>query len=219
MNVFYRVLFIIIAVCIPVVTIMSAVNIVFRLPDLYVYEFNRNQVAGEIDLGMEDDELGRFFSDFMRGKEEEFDLFTEYRDREQSVFGAAEQINMENARKLLNDTLYILSGAAFLTVLSYCILLAKKKKYELRIAFKTGILVFALSLIVLNAVHYFDRTREVLYRQIFINPFGADDVLPLILTEQFSQLGLIAISAVSLVLLLIIASATWRLTRPRRMFW
>ena len=216
---FYRVLFIVIAVCIPVVCIMSALNIVFRLPDLYVYEFNRNQVTSEIDLGMQDDELGHFFSDFMKGKEENFDLFTEYRDREQSVFGTVEKINMEHARKLLNYSLYFLGGAAFLAFISYCIFLVKKKKYELRTAYKAGIFVFTIILIAINAALYFDRPRSFLYSHIFLNSFGADDVLPLMLTEQFAKLSLIAVSAAGLILLVILASATWRLTKPRRMFW
>jgi hypothetical protein len=45
MNVFHRILFVVIAVCIPVVSLFSALNIVFRLPDLYVYEFNKNQLS------------------------------------------------------------------------------------------------------------------------------------------------------------------------------
>jgi len=219
MSIFYRILFVIIAVCIPAVSILSAFNIVFRLPDLYVYEFNRNQIAGEIDLGIPDDELGRFFSEFMQGNEDDFDLFTEYRDREQSVFGTVEQINMKNARGLLNYSLYILGGAAFFAILGYVIFLVKKKKYELRIAFKSGILVFTIMLILFYAMFYFDQTRAFLYRLIFINQFGADDVLPLMLTEQFAQMSLLAGSAVAMVLLVILASITWRLTKPRRMFW
>ncbi len=214
-----RVLFIIIAICIPVVCIMSAFNIVFRLPDLYAYEFNKNQVSREINLGMKNDELGQFFSDFMTGKEKEFDLFTEYRDREQSVFGTVEKINMENARKLLNYSLYLLAGAALLTIISYCALLANKRKYELRGAFKGGILIFTILLAVLFASFYFDLSRDFLYGHIFIIRFGADDVLPLMLTEQFAKLGLIAVSAVGLILLIILASLTWRITKPRRMFW
>lgn len=219
MSIIYRILFFVIAITIPVVSIVSAFNIVFRLPDLYVYEFNRIQVANEIDLGMEDDELGRFFSDFMKGQKEDFELFTEYRDREQSVFGAVEQTNMEHARRLLNYSLYILGGGAFLILLSYCIFLVKKKKYELRISFKGGILVFTLLLVFLFAAFYFEQTRIFLYGLIFISPFGADDVLPLMLTEQFAQISLVAIAAVGLVILVILASVTWRLTKPRRMFW
>jgi len=219
MSIFYRILFIIIAVSIPVVSLFSAFNVVFRLPDLYVYEFNRNQIAAEIDLGIPDEELGQFFSEFMKGKENNFDLFTEYRDREQSVFGTVEQINMENARRLLTYSLYILGGAAFLAILSYAIFLVKKKKHELRFAFKGGILAFATMLILSYGVFYFGPTRTFLYRQVFINPFGADDVLPLMLTEQFAQMSLLAVSAVALVILVILTSITWRLTKPRRMFW
>lgn len=219
MSFFYRILLIVIAISLPVVSVISAFNIVFRLPDLYVYEFNRMEIANEIDLGIQDEELGRFFSDFMMGKEDEFDLFTEYREREQSVFGTVEQTNMENARKLLNYSLYILGAGAFLVLLSYSILLFKKKKYELRISFKAGIVVFTLSLLSLFVAFYFDQTRTFLYELIFTNPFGADDVLPMMLTEQFAQLSLVAASVVGLVILVILASVTWRLTKPRRMFW
>jgi len=219
MSIIYRILLIVIAISLPVVSVLSAFNIVFRLPDLYVYEFNRMEIANEIDLGIQDEELGRFFSDFMKGKEDDFDLFTEYRDREQSVFGTVEQTNMENARKLLNYSLYILGGCAFLVILSYFIFLVKKKKYELRVSFKAGILVFTLMQLLLFAANYFKQSRTFLYDLIFTNSFGADDVLPLMLTEQFAQLSLVAVSAVGLVILVILASVTWRLTKPRRMFW
>jgi hypothetical protein len=74
MNIFYRILFVVIAVCIPAVSILSAFNIVFRMPDLYRYEFNRYEVASQVDLGITDDELGQFFSDFMMEKKDDFDL-------------------------------------------------------------------------------------------------------------------------------------------------
>lgn len=219
MSIFNRILFFIIAISIPVVCILSAFNIVFRMPDLYIYEFNKNQIADEIDLGMKDDELGEFFSDFMMGKKDNFDLFTEYRDREQDVFGTVEQINMENARRLLNDSVYILGGAGVLAVFGCFIYLIKKRKQEFRIAYKGGILVYTILMVVLFILFNIDQTKEFLYRLIFINPFGTDDVLPLMLTEQFAQMSLVAITAISLILLVVLASVIWRLTKPRRMFW
>ena len=101
-------------------------------PDVYVYEFNSKQIASEISLGITDDELGQFFSDYMKGSKEEFYLVAEYRDREQSVFGTEEQINMENARRLLDNTLYIFGGAAILMLASYSIFLARKRKLEIK---------------------------------------------------------------------------------------
>lgn len=219
MSILNRIIFLIVAVSIPIVCILSAFNIVFRLPDLYVYEFNKNQIADEIDLGMKDDELGKFFSDYMTGKKDDFDLFTEYRDREQAVFGTVEQINMENARRLLDQTFYVLIGAAVLSVAGCGIYLARKRKYELRGAYKGAILVYTILMIVFFILFNISQTKEYLYRLIFTNQFGADDVLPLMLTEQFARMSLVAITAVSLVLLVILASIIWRLTKPRRMFW
>ena len=219
MKVIYRVLLIVIAVCVPVVSLLSALNIVFRLPDLYIYQFNNNQITSQVDLGITDEELGRFFSDFMKGEKDEFDLFTEYRDREQAVFGTSEKINMENARKLLNHSLYILGGAALLLIISYGVFLAGKKKYELRGAYKAGILVFIILILLFYSLLYFEQARSGLFDLIFINSFGADDVLPLMLTGQFEVIALTVISTAGLVLLVILASVTWRLTKPRRMFW
>jgi hypothetical protein len=210
---------VIIAVCIPAVCLLGAANIVYRMPDLYVYEFNKNQISDEIGLNMKDDELGQFFSDFMSGKKDDFDLFAEYRDREQSVFSTVEQINMENARNLLNRALYILAGAFALAAAGIAAYLAKKKKYELRIAFKGGIAVYTavtvLSLITLS----FEQVKTLLCRMIFVNAFGADDVLPQMLTREYAQYSVLAILAVSMILLILLASAVWRLTKPRRMFW
>ena len=218
MRYFYKVLLIIVAISIPAVSMMSAFNIVFRLPDLYIYEFNKNQVTREMDLEIKDDELGHFFSEFMKGKEKEFVLVAEYSDGEQSVFGRAEQVNMENARTLLNHTLYVLGGAAVLALLSYWFLLVKKKKYELRFAFKGGVFVFAAMLLALWVAFFFGPARAFFFHKIFIRPFGPDDVLPLMLTGHFAQLGLLAVSAVALIILAILASVTWRLTKARKMF-
>ena len=219
MSIFYRILLIIIAICIPVVAVFSALNIVFRMPDLYIYEFNSNQVANEIDLGKKDEELGQFFSDFMTGKEKEFDMFTEYRDREQAVFGTGEQINMENARKLLNDTLIIIGSAFILAMISCGIFLAKKKKYELRVAFKTSIIVFSVIQAAIYILFIIGKIREFIYGIVFVNPFGVDDALPLMLTERFARLSLLANSVVAMILMIICTSIIWRLTKPRRMFW
>ena len=219
MGIFNRIIFFIIAVSIPVFCILSAFNVVFRMPDLYVYEFNKNQIADEIDLGMKDDELGKFFSDFMIGKKADFDLFAEYRDREQDVFGTMEQINMENARRLLNDSIYILGGAAALAAAGCCVYFIKKRKYELRIAYKGGVLVYTILMVISFILFHIKQSKEFLYHRIFINQFGTDDVLLLMFTEQFAKMSLIAIAAVSLVILVILASIIWRLTKPRRMFW
>jgi len=219
MRILYRFLSVLIAICVTGVTILGACNVVFRMPDLYIYEFNSQEISSQIDLGMGDDELGTFFSDFMKGSEDEFNLYMDYRDREQNVFGTVEQINMEHARGLLNKTLYAFGGFAFIMAVLYSVFLYKKWKYELRGAFKLGIAFFVAAQAALHITFNIESVRLFYYRTIFPNVFGADDVLPLILTERFARLSVFANSAVAFVLLLILVSATWKLTKTRRMFY
>lgn len=219
MRFFIRVVSVIIAICVPVVVILSASNIVFRMPDIYIYEFRNMEIVREVNLGITDEELGQFFSDFMKGSNEEFELLTEYRDREQSVFGPNEQFNMDNARKLMNYTVYALGASVLLIIISYWFLMNKKRKSALRMAFKGGIAVFATLQILLYALFFNDRARSFFYDLIFTSPYDADDVLPMILTEHFAKLCMYANSIISIIIMLILLSITLRLTKPRRMFW
>lgn len=219
MSVMYRILFIIIAVSMPAVCLIGAANIVFRMPDLYIYEFNKYQVSNEVDLDMKDDELGTFFSEFMTGKKDDFALFTEYRDREQSVFSTVEQLNMEHVRNLLNTSLFVFGGALALLAISGGIHLAGKRKEELRAASKCGILVYAILSISSLIAFSFRSVKGFLYHLIYVRAFGADDVLPQMLTVDFAKLSVIAVSVVSLVTMIILTSLIWRVTKPRRMFW
>lgn len=219
MRILYRTLAVLVAVCVTAVTILGACNIVFRMPDLYIYEFNSQELSSQIDLDMGDDELGTFFSDFMKGSIEEFDLFIEYRDRDQNVFSTVEQINMEHARKLLDDSLYAFGGFVVILLTLYGVFLHKKWKYELRGAFKLGIIFFVAAQAALHITFNIESIRLFYYQFIFPVSYGADDVLPLMLTERFARLSMFANSAVAFVLLLIFASATWKLTKPRRMFY
>lgn len=218
MNVFDRILFIVIAVCIPVITVFGAVNVVLRMPDLYTYEFTNKEITKEIDLGIKDEELGQFFSDFMTDSKKPFSLVAEYADREQQVFSKNEQLSMENMRKLLNNSLFIIGGALVLAVGSYWILLMKKYKYELRVAFKGGIAVFAALQVMIYILFFMNVSRAFFYNLIFTGTFGKDDALPHMLTQHFGNLSVFASSAVAIVFMIILASLTWRLTKPRRMF-
>ncbi|HHU18124.1 MAG: DUF1461 domain-containing protein [Anaerovoracaceae bacterium] len=218
MKVFLRIISVIAAICVPVAAILGASNLILRLPDLYTYEFRSKQIVREINLSISDDELGQFFSDYMKGKNEEFDLIAEYRNREQAVFGPAEQLNMENARRMLNHTAFILGISAVLIIASYWILLNKKRKTTLRMAFKGGVAIFAALQISIYVLFFNEKTRSFFYDLIFINSYEAEDALPLILTQDFAKLCIYANFIVSAIFMLIFFSITWNLSRPRRMF-
>lgn len=218
MRSIYKIFLAILVICIPIASILAAGNIVLRIPDLYVYEFTNAQITNEINLGITDEELGGFFSDYMLMKKDNFDLYAEFRDREQSVFGTGEQIAMENARELLNKTLIGLGITILILVILYWLVLSKKLKPELRTTFKGGVIIFGL-IGVISIILFKLPVSETIVQSIFVYNFGGDDVLPLMLTRKFAGDGLTAVLIASMVILAIIGSVTWKLTKPRRMFW
>lgn len=218
MKMMYRILMVILVICIPIATILAAYNAVLRLPDLYTYQFNDAQVTKEIGLKLSGEELGEFFSDYMLGKEESFSLVADFREREQEVFALHEQLTMTHIRGLLDISLWVFAAAAFLIFLIYGISLRKKKKISLRSAYKFSAFLY-LFLAGLNlAVFYYPAIRQKISAFLFQMPFGEEDVLPLMLTEAFARNSMLAALAGGMVLLIVLGSITWRLTRPRRMF-
>lgn len=218
MKIMYRILMVILVVCIPVTAILAAYNAVLRLPDLYTYQFNDAQVTKEIGLRLSGDELGEFFSDYMLGKEENFSLVTDFRDREQEVFALHEQLTMAHIRALLDISLWVFAGGALLIFIVYGISLTRNKKISLRSAYKFGVFLYLFLAGLSVGAFYYPETHQRMRDFLFQIPFGEEDVLPLMLTEAFARNSILFALAGGVVLLLVLGSVTWRLTKPRRMF-
>lgn len=88
----------------------------------------------------------------------------------------------------------------------------------LRIAFKGGTALFAALQIMIFVLFFNSNTRSFFHNLIFINPYDVEDALPLILTQDFAKLCVYANLIVSTIIMIIIFSVTWNLSKPRRMF-
>ncbi|WP_227017634.1 DUF1461 domain-containing protein [Sinanaerobacter chloroacetimidivorans] len=210
---------ILLIICIPLISITGAYNIVLRMPDLYVYEFNRVQLTDELELELKDEEFGHFFSDFMIGKVENFELIADYQGKEQNVFHTMEQVSMEHFKQLLNILLYAFAGMLLIAVICYGVFMANNRKYFLRTAFKSGILVYLVMIILPIITYLVPSLRDFMQQFIFRFKFNEDNLLTQIFTESFVVEFLAATTFISAVILFITGSVTWRMTKPRRMFW
>ena len=218
MKIIYRIFVVILIICIPLTSIFAAYNIALRLPDLYIYEFNKTEITSEIDLAVTDEELGIFFSDFMSGKHKDFDLNAEYRDREQSVFNETEQVVMSNLREVLNLSIWIMIIMLILILVIYWLLLVKKQKWMLRYAFKGGVITFIILAAMMIAAFNIPIANEFMVHSMMMDVFNENDVLPLMLTSIYARDCLVAGTVISIILLILFGSITWKLTKPRRMF-
>jgi hypothetical protein len=219
MRALYKILIVVLIICIPLTAIFAASNIALRLPDFYIYEFNKNEVTNEINLKITDEELGTFVSEFMREKHEAFELNVDDMSRDQQpVFNDSEQRIMSNLRDLLNFSFVMMAGLFIIIIAIYWLFLWNKLKWELRFAFKGGLVVFAVLVVLMVAAFNIPVTNELVGSFLMMDTLSAEDALTQMLTHTLARDVLIVGIVISIILLIIGGSITWRLTKPRRMF-
>ncbi|MDR0424523.1 MAG: hypothetical protein LBH39_03575 [Clostridiales Family XIII bacterium] len=219
MTIFNRLLFGLLILIIPLVALATAANAVFRLPDIYRYEFNRSGVLGEINLEISSDELSEFFSGYMFGSFEEFQITGFYMGRMRPIFSIGEGIAMEQMRTLLNESLLALCGLFVLMLFIYWFLLRQDRKEAVRIAYRAGMALYVIIAAGTSAVLLIEDLRQRALDSFFAYSFDESDMLPQLLPSQFMIEGQLVIIVISLIILAVGHSVTKRLTRPDRMFY
>ncbi|WP_027399534.1 hypothetical protein [Anaerovorax odorimutans] len=218
MRVMYRIFFGALILIIPLISIIGAGNIVLRMPDVYTYQFNSMEFSGEVTIDKTNEELGDFISSFMFGKIENFDLRGYFEDIDKDIFKTEENVIMNNFRSFLNKSMIIFTIITIIAVIMYVILFRADRKLALRISFKITF-IFYLMLVIAGVICFIlSKTREYIYYIIFKNPLLEDGALASIMTNELAKMCVIGIIIVSAIILAGLASLTWKITRPRRMF-
>ncbi|MDR3295473.1 MAG: DUF1461 domain-containing protein [Clostridiales Family XIII bacterium] len=218
MKIINRSLFVLLILVLPVICILAAANLTFRLPDVYRYEFSRSEVTKEIGLDLSQDELADFFSAYMFG-DGDFQKTAWYMGRERPVFGRGEGTVMGQFRNLLNLSARVLAAAFLLALFSFWFLLRQDKKEALRIAWRAASVLYAACIVALFALFSFEELHTQLYEWYFVYSFDEADILPLLLSRAFFLENAVVVTVLSLIILAVGYSVTKRLTRPDRMFY
>jgi hypothetical protein len=217
MKIINRTLFGLLILAIPLTCILTAVNLSARLPDVYRYEFNRSEIVNEMGLGVTNDELARFFSQYMLGKLDDFQYTDVKRDR--PIFGIGEAVFMDRLRSLLNMSLVCLMCAVFLILFTYVFLLRQNRKEAVRLAYKAGAVLYAVTVAVIAFLLYTHRFPANVLDDFFLYKFEETDVISQLLPSTIILENAFVSVAISLIMLLIGYSFTKRLTRTVGMFY
>jgi hypothetical protein len=220
MKIINRAFFALLILFIPLTCVLAAVNVTFRLPDIYRYEFDRSGVIKEIGLsGLSSDELADFFSKYMTGRIDEFQFSSYYMGRERPLFGIGESAAMESFRALLNESAVYAAVMLTAVLLIYAFLLKQGRKEAVRYAYRAGIVLYALLQAGAAAVAFKPGLREMLTDNFFSYRCGETDMLSQLLPPAFLiENGVVAL-LISLLILGCGYSGTKRVTRPDRMFY
>ncbi|MDR2088264.1 MAG: hypothetical protein LBP73_02795 [Clostridiales Family XIII bacterium] len=217
MKIINRTLFVLLILTIPLSAILTAVNLSARLPDIYRYEFNRSEIVSEMGLGVTNDELARFFSEYMLGTLEDFQ-YTDVK-RERPIFGIGEAVFMDRLRSLLNVSLLSLAVMVCFIAFTYWFLLRQDRKEAVRFAYRAGMVLYAG---LAAGIAFLLYKREAVTRSLdrfLLYRFEETDVVPQLLPPVILFEVAAVAAVVSLVVLLIGYSITKRLTRVVGMFY
>ena len=220
MKIINRALFALLILAVPLTCMLAAVNLTFRLPDIYRYEFDRSGVIKEIGLSdVSSDELADFFSKYMTGSFDGFQFSAYYMGSERPIFGIGESAAMEQLRALLNGSAGCVLAMLALMVFVYAFLLRQGRKEAVRYAYKAGIVLYLLLSAGGAAVIFTPAADEFLMENIIFYQLKETDMLPQLLPKAFFVENEVVATLISLLILSFGYSVTKRFTRPDRMFY
>jgi hypothetical protein len=219
MKIVNRTLFVLLILSIPLVCILTALNISARVPDLYRYDFNRSQVVKDIGLDVSNDDLADFFSEYMFGTLKDFQYTAYYTGRERPIFGMGEGVIMDQIRSLLNLSVKLLCTMAALILFACWFLLRQGRKEAVRYAYYAGVGLYVLIVAGMIAAAWESSLLVKLFGEFFLYHFDESDLVPQILTPAIFMENAVVAAFISFIMLIAGFSIIKRLTRPDRMFY
>lgn len=213
-----KVIIIVLAISVPVFSVLGAINIIFRMPDFYRYEFDRGEVSSNLDLGISGTDLGSFFSKYMLHSESNFSLITEYEGTDQEIFNHIDDSLMSNFRMLLDITLIVAVFALLLTAFLIFILKYNRMENSLRLSLNIGLGIYIAS--IAGLIVYFNvyNGDMVLRNSLMDGKFRADDLLMQMFDERFTLDSTVVIVVISFIIMMIIRYIVWRMTAQKGIF-
>lgn len=218
MKILIKTLSVVLAVTIPVTSFCLGANIVTRMPDGYQYEFKATDALKHIDIDKNNDEMGEFISDFMIGKEAQFQLVVGDEDRFQPLFTESEMLAAANARKYMNVVAVV--GIISLVLMVTSIIMLKKYEFnrEIRKEVRVGAIIYMGWMIVYLVGFYVVNKMGYSFRDVLIYVPGENDLLPQIITDELMKHLYYFTAIVSTIIMAIVGYVMYKITEPKRIF-
>jgi hypothetical protein len=206
------------AVTVPVTTVFFAANIVFRVPDLYNFDVSRTVVTEDIELKVKTDAIGDLISDYMLHKTDYFQLRAEYQGREKPVFSINDGMNMSRYRTLLDRCFIVFCLSLIVGVALFVVFCGTRRKRVLRNGYRVAVALWLLTVCGMTGLVYDDDVRNTALRVLLNVRPQSNDVLPALFGAGYRLEVLIAVTVISMVLVIIGHSVVRVFTKENKMF-
>ena len=218
MKIVNLILTIILVISMPVSIICLANNLTTRMPDLYQYELKSTEVLSDLSVEKNEDEMGQFFSEYMMGKTQKFQIEYQFGDNTDNLFASDEQQSMEKFKSSSNVILFTGLVALFFSLTSFFLLYKQNLKMLIRRTFSRAAIIFAAFVGAITLATFLSPLIKIQYAFLFdyeIKPFL---VLPKLLPKSFFIHSALTTVGLSIIIMLILWYFIWKITKPRRIF-
>jgi hypothetical protein len=214
----YKVSAILIAVLLPVVAMLFSVNVIFRMPDLYSFEFDRSEVTQELGIDVSAQKLSTVISNYMLHKTDEFALVAESNGKDIAVFSITDAAKMDRIRDLMDISFAILCISFPIVVALFVIVRLFSKKRYLKYACRAAWAIFGLFMLIFVVFAAADDLRHSFTNKFLGVIASSEDIFSQLFTNYFRFEATAFVFIVSTILLGILVSVGRRFYRDTKMF-
>jgi len=218
MKIVNLILAIILVISIPVSIICLANNLTTRMPDLYQYELKSTEALNDLSVEKNEDEMGQFFSEYMLGKTQKFQIEYQFGDNTDNLFTPDEQKTMEKFKSSSNVILFTGLVALLFSLTSFFLLYKQNLKMLLRRTFSRAAIIFAASVGAITLATFLSPLIKIQYALLFDYEIKSFLVLPKLLPKSFFIHSALTTVGISIIIMLILWYFIWKITKPRRIF-
>lgn len=219
-----KLLIVILAIIIPLISIISSFVLISRTPDFYTKEFTKLKVVDTIGLSVTEAEIGGMIADYINGKTDKFEMKAEINGEEKNIFNEKEQTHMIDVKRLIDFATILLVILYFIIILVYYSVIIFKEKQLLRMAFKGSVIFYGVILVLFGLISLIDFNKgfTVFHELFFKNNLWildpSKDVLLMLMPLQFFVDALKTSLVISTIIMAIFGVVTWRVTKTKGMF-
>jgi hypothetical protein len=214
----FKISAILIAMMLPLIVTLFAANVVFRMPDLYSFEFDRSEIAQEVGIDVSAKKMSSTISNFMLHKTDEFSLIAEYKGKDTPILSITDAVRMEKIRGLMDTTFVIWCIITPLSLVLFILTLLFGKKKHLKYACRVSVVIYFVLLLAFAYVAATDGIRHKLTEMFLGADAGAGGLFPQLFTNYFRFEAAAATFVISAIFLGILISICRRFYKETNMF-
>jgi hypothetical protein len=195
-----------------------AANVVFRIPDLYEFDLSRTHVTADIGVDVNGEKVSAAVSQFMRHKSDALAYGVVIDDVETPLFTPHDAVVMGGLRSFLDNILVIGLTCLATFFALYLMLIRMNRPRELRHGFAAGFVLYVALTGFTAAVIVMGGRLMWLWTDVVGGDFTPADMMPRLFRGGFFLTSWAVVTAITLVVMLVLASVTRRLSRRDKMF-